>query len=366
MTPLAGIRVVEASAFIAGPFATMILADLGAEVIKVEPPRGEAYRRLGDLFGDSSLLFRGVNQNKDGVVIDLKTVDGLAQLRTLLATADIFLTNWRPGVAESLGLSEADLRSEFPKLIWVRVSGYGQTGPKAFQPAYDNVIHAQSGAMLAAGGEAGLFEANSNIADKVTAMTAAQTATAALLARANNDGEGMVCDVSMLDANAYFYGGDISTGHRVPGAEADPFPARTSLGRTVFQTSDGWITLVPVTGRQLRSVLNAIGEGDRWEEIKADGAQLIWPRMLKLLEPALLAEASTVWQQRFTDADVPVTVVNDFEAHLNDEQVAHNRTYTEVADPGTGRFLQVRYPGLFDGQSVTIAPKPAPALKSPT
>jgi crotonobetainyl-CoA:carnitine CoA-transferase CaiB-like acyl-CoA transferase len=88
--------------------------------------------------------------------------------------------------------------------------------------------------------------------------------------------------------------------------------------------------------------------------------------MLKLLEPALLAEASTVWQQRFTDADVPVTVVYDFEAHLNDEQVAHNRTYTEVADPGTGRFLQVRYPGLFDGQSVTIAPKPAPALTSPT
>jgi crotonobetainyl-CoA:carnitine CoA-transferase CaiB-like acyl-CoA transferase len=366
MTPLAGIRVVEASAFIAGPFATMILADLGAEVIKVEPPRGEAYRRLGDLFGDSSLLFRGVNQNKDGVVLDLKSVNGLAQLRRLLADADIFLTNWRPGVAESLGLTEASLRSEFPKLIWVRVSGYGQTGPKANQPAYDNVIHAQSGAMLAAGAETGLFEANSNVADKVTAMTAAQTATAALLARANADGQGMVCDVSMVDSNAYFYGGDISTGHRVPGAEVDPFPAQTSLGRTVFETSDGWITLVPVTGRQLRSVLNAIGEADRWEAIKADGAQLIWPRMLKLLEPALLAESSTVWQQRFTLADVPVTVVCDFEAHLKDEQVAHNGTYTEVADPGTGRFLQVRYPGLFDREPVGIAPKPAPGLRTPT
>ncbi|MFW2380236.1 MAG: CaiB/BaiF CoA transferase family protein [Acidimicrobiales bacterium] len=362
MKPLDGIRVVEASAFIAGPFATMILADLGAQVIKVEPPRGEAYRRLGEVFGESSLLFRGVNQNKDGVVLDLKDERGMARLSELLADADILLTNWRPGVAESLGLTEHKIRSEFPGLIWVRVSGYGQTGPKASQPAYDNVIHAQSGAMLAAGAEAGLFEANSNVADKVTAMTAAQTATAALLARTTADGAGMVCDVSMVDANAYFYGADISTGHRIAGAEPDPFPARTSLGRTVFQTSDGWITLVPVTGRQLRSVLTAIGHLDQWERIKSDGAQLIWPRMLELLEPALLADSSQHWQQRFTEADVPVTVVNDFVAHLLDDQVAHNRTYAEVSDPGTGTFLQVRYPGLFNGEPVSIDPKPAPGL----
>ena len=360
MKPLDGIKVVEASAFIAGPFATMILADLGADVTKVEPPRGETYRRLGELYGDSSLLFRGVNQNKDGLFLDLKSADGMTQFKTLLADADVFLSNWRPGVAESLGLTEEVIRSEFPSLIWVRVSGYGQTGPKAKSPAYDNVIHAETGAMLAMGREAGLFEANSNIADKVTAMTAAQTATAALLARGGADGDGMVCDVAMIDANAYFYGGDISTGHRVPGAEPDRFPALTSMGRTVFETGDGWITLVPVTGKQLRGVLAAIGFSDRWEEIKADGAELIWPRMLELMEPALRTGSAAEWRDRFKAADVPVTVVYEFEDHLVDEQVKHNGTYVPVDDPGTGTFLQVRYPGLFNGEPVQIQPKPAP------
>ncbi len=360
MKPLDGVSVVEASAFIAGPFATMILADLGAEVIKVEPPRGETYRRLGELYGDSSLLFRGVNQNKDGVFLDLKDPDGLARLKGLLATADVFLTNWRPGVAESLGLTEEVVRAEFPSLIWVRVSGYGQTGPKAKNPAYDMVIHAETGAMLSTGGDGGLFLANSNVADKVTAMTAAQTATAALLARSNSGGDGMVCDVAMIDANAYFYGADISVGHRVPGQNPDPFPAQSNLGRTVLQTGDGWITLVPVSGKQLRGVLQALGLSDRWESIKADGAEHIWPRMLELMEPVLLREPAHVWRDRFAAADVPVTVVNEFEDHLSDAQVEHNGTYVSVPDPGTGQFLQVRYPGLFNGEAVQIQPKPAP------
>lgn len=360
MKPLDGVRVVEASAFIAGPFATMILADLGADVIKVEPPRGETYRRLGQLYGESSLLFRGVNQNKDGVFLDLKSAEGILELKSLLADADVFLSNWRPGVAESLGLTEQVIRSEFPSLIWVRVSGYGQTGPKARNPAYDNVIHAETGAMLASGRDAGLFEANSNVADKVTAMTAAQTATAALLARGGSQGDGIVCDVAMIDANAYFYGADISTGHRIPGADADLFPARTNLGRTVFQTGDGWIALVPVSGKQLRGVLAAIGFPDRWEEIKSDGAELIWPRMVELMEPALLTESAEYWRTRFEDADVPVTIVNEFEDHLVDAQVKHNGTYVAVDDPGTGTFLQVRFPGLFNGQAVEIQPKPAP------
>ena len=360
MKPLDGISVVEASAFIAGPFATMILADLGAEVIKVEPPRGETYRRLGELYGESSLLFRGVNQNKDGIFLDLKDSAGMARMKELLRGADIFVSNWRPGVAESLGLTEDVVRAEFPSLIWVRVSGYGQTGPKAKSPAYDMVIHAETGAMLSTGGDGGLFLANSNVADKVTAMTAAQTATAALLARTSSGGDGMICDVAMIDANAYFYGADISVGHRVPGSEPDPFPALSNLGRTVFETGDGWITLVPVSGKQLRGVLSALGMADRWEAIKAEGAERIWPKMLEVMEPLLLKEPAQVWRDRFAAADVPVTVVNEFEDHLSDPQVQHNQTYVPVPDPGTGEFLQVRYPGLFNGEPVQIQPKPAP------
>ena len=219
--------------------------------------------------------------------------------------------------------------------------------------------------MLSAGAGGELHLANSNVADKVTAMSAAQTATAALLARAANEGVGMVCDVAMVDANAYFYGADISTGHRVPGQPTDPLPAHTSLRRTSLQTADGWITIVPVTGRQLRSVLAVIGESDRWDAVKRDGSDQIWPRLLALLEPALRQETSAVWCERFEAADVPVTVINDFESHMADDQVRHNRTYVEVDDPGTGGFIQVRYPGLFDGHPVDIDPQPAPQLSPP-
>ncbi len=365
MTPLAGIKVVEAAAFISGPFAAMILADLGAEVIKVEPPRGEPYRRLGNLYGNSSLVFRGCNQNKAGVALDLKTADGLAHLHQLLADADIFLTNWRPGVAESMGLTAAAVKNAFPNLIWVRVSGYGQTGPKATNPAYDGVIHAESGAMLSGNGEGqGPVVMNSNVADKVTAMTAAQTATAALLERART-GKGMICDVAMLDANAYFYS-DISPGYRIPERPVDPYPGNAGAGRTTFATGSGWITVVPVTGRQLRGVLAAIGEGDRWDQMKAAGSEAIWPQMLQLVEPALLTASAQEWAERFTAQDVPCTAVKDFSAHISDPQVLHNSTYVSVDDPGTGTFLQVRYPGIFDGQRVAIHRRPAPDLAAPS
>lgn len=364
MTPLAGIKVVEAAAFISGPFATMILADLGAEVIKVEPPRGEPYRRLGNLYGTSSLVFRGCNQNKAGIALDLKSSDGFARLQHLLADADIFLTNWRPGVAESMGLTADAVREAFPNLIWVRVSGYGQTGPKAKNPAYDGVIHAESGAMLSGRGDGRRpVVMNSNVADKVTAMTAAQTATAALLERART-GRGMICDVAMLDANAYFYS-DISPGYRIPEHPVDPYPGVSAAGRTTFATGDGWITVVPVTGRQLRGVLAAIGESHRWDRMKEAGSEAIWPQMLELVEPALLTESAEVWAERFTAEDVPCTAVKDFSGHIADPQVLHNRTYVAVDDPGTGTFMQVRYPAIFDGQPVAIDRRSAPDLKPP-
>ncbi len=353
---------IEAAAFIAGPFAAMILADLGADVIKVEPPRGETYRRMGRVHGESSLLYRGVNQNKRGVVLDLKDERGLKDLHALLADADVFLTNWRPGVAESFGLTDTALRTRYPSLIWVRVSGYGQDGPKATNPAYDAVIHAESGAMRSGAGPADPpADANSNVADKVTAMMAAQTATAALIERSRS-GRGMVCDVSMLDTTAYFYGGDISTGHRVPGPEIDPGPADTGVRRTSFSTADGWLSIVPVTRRQLLGVLEVIDHLGEWDSIKRNGSDGIWPAMVEVMEPILLTASAEEWQRRFAEADVPSTVVKDFTAHLDDEQVAHNATYVPIDDPGTGQFLQVRYPGLFDGAPVDIEHRPAPGL----
>ena len=208
--PLADIKVVEAASFIAGPFATLILADLGAEVIKVEPPRGDPYRRVDQQFAGSANVFRAANQNKRNVVLDLKTDEGAAALAELLGDADVFLSNWRPGVAERMGFTAERIRSDFPNLIWVRVSGYGQDGPLAELPAYDGIIQARSGGGRNPDGSPATT--SSNVADKVSAMFAAQTVTAALHQRSST-GTGAVCDVAMVDVMAYFYGGDLSLIH---------------------------------------------------------------------------------------------------------------------------------------------------------
>ena len=364
MTPLAGIRVVEAAAFISGPFAAMILSDLGADVVKVEPPRGETYRRMGRVHGGSSLLYRGVNQNKSGVVLDLKDDRGLQRLHALLADADVFLTNWRPGVAESFGLTETAVRTRYPSLIWVRVSGYGQTGPKATSPAYDAVILAESGAMRSGMGPGDPpADTNSNVTDKVTAMMAAQTATAALRPTCHHgQRHGVRCRHARRQrrtSTAPTSAPDIAR----PDLPVDPGPAETSVRRTTFSTADGWLTIVPVTKRQLLGVLEAVGHIDAWESIKRNGADGIWPAMVALLEPILGSASARQWQRRFADADVPCTVVKDFGDHLQDEQVVHNRIYVPVGDDGTGSFLQVRYPGLFDGAPVDIDHRPAPGLE---
>ena len=165
MAPLSGLKVVEAASFLSGPMAGMMLADLGATVIKVGPPRGDPYRRFGKPHGDSSLLFKAANGNKPSVALDLKTDEGIAALHVLLADADVLITNWRPSVAPKMGLTPERVRADYPNLIWCRVSGYGQDGPRSDLPAYDGIIQARSGSAIS--GTETPMNTNNNVADKV-------------------------------------------------------------------------------------------------------------------------------------------------------------------------------------------------------
>ncbi|MEM7092516.1 MAG: CoA transferase [Actinomycetota bacterium] len=360
MAPLSGITIVEAANFIAGPMAGQMLADLGADVIKVEPPRGDPYRRVGRTYGDASLQFRATNQNKRSVFLDLKTEDGMAELRSLLAEADVLLTNWRPGVAERMGLSAEQVRADFPELIWVRVSGYGPDGPRADEPAYDGIIQARSGGQLS-GGDVPM-NTNNNIADKVSAMFAAQTITAAIHQRTRTS-TGAVCDVAMSDSMAYFYGTDSAAGHRMADNEPDPSVGIGLAGDLSAETAEGYLTLSPVTGKQLRRALEVAGVGDRFGDVMdADRSSTITV-FGDIISPALMQRAALEWEELFKAADVPAAAVRTFTQHLEDPQTVHNRTYTNVYDEGLeGDWRMVRFPALFDGEPAETAGLPAPSL----
>ena len=362
MAPLSGLNVVEAASFLSGPMAGMMLADLGANVVKVEPPRGDPYRRFGRPYGDSSLLFKAANGNKTSVALDLKTDDGMNALFELLADADVLITNWRPSVAPKMGLTPERVRADFPNLIWCRVSGYGQDGPRSELPAYDGIVQARSGAAIS--GTETPMNTNNNVADKVSAMFAAQTITAALHQRSRT-GTGSICDLAMVDAMAYFYGADISAGHRVVDAEPDLDVGVQVLSDSNFKTAEGYVTLAPVSGRQIRRAMEAAGCGEGFSEVMEAPRAETFNMFASLVGPKLLERAASEWEDIFAEADVPAAAVRTFAEHVSDSQTVHNGTYRPVADESVdGDWLLVRFPAFFDGHIVETANLASPTLDS--
>jgi len=342
--------------------AGMMLADLGAAVVKVEPPRGDPYRRFGKPYGDSSLLFKATNTNKTSIALDLKSPDGVAALFELMADADVLITNWRPSVAPKMGLTPERIRADFPQLIWCRVSGYGQDGPRSGLPAYDGIVQARSGAAIS--GTDTPMNTNNNVADKVSAMFAAQTITAALHQR-ERTGTGSICDMAMVDAMAYFYGADISAGHRVVGADPDSDVAVQVLSDSNFETAEGYLTLAPVTGRQLRRAMESAGCGESFGDVMDAPRAETFNVFAAHIGPKLMERAAVEWEDIFATNDVPAAAVRDFAQHIQDPQTIHNGTYRPVSDPSLGADWQmVQFPAFFDGQRADTANLPSPTIGS--
>jgi crotonobetainyl-CoA:carnitine CoA-transferase CaiB-like acyl-CoA transferase len=362
MRPLAGIRVIEAASYVSGPFAGLALADLGAEVIKVEPPTGDPYRRFGPQDGDGGVIFRAGNRNKQSVAIDLTTADGRARLHGLLDEADVLITNWRPGVAEAFGLTSEAVTRRWPQLIWIRVSGYGQTGPMATLPAFDSIVQARVGFAAANGEQPRLSP--SYIADKVTATFAAQSALAAIVQR-GSIGRGCVVDLAMLDALAYFDTPDLFAGHQTPGVEDGRVMSMLSAPRTL-PTADGWIVLAPVSGQQIKRALVAAGLGDLLDDMRSQPDPIAAShRFFELFGDHLRSRTSAEWAAVFAEADVPASAVMSLEQHLADEQVVHNGIYRTAELPAGRQVRYTRHPALFDGAPVETDDLPCPALERP-
>src|SRR5206468_3189291 len=261
--PLYGYRIVDLTSNVAGPLATMILADQGADVIKVEAPDGGDATRAGGNRRTASFLNN--NRNKRSIVLDLKTAGGMQALLRLAAGADVFVQNFRPGVAERLGVGEEAVRAVSPKIVYVSISGFGEKGPYAEKPAYDPVIQGFSGLATV---QAGSDEVRPRLLrtilpDKLTAITASQAITAALLAR-ERTGEGQHVRLSMLEAVVAFLWSSDMGSQTFVGDEPAHQEAASAID-LIYETADGYMTAAALTDRQWAGLARA-AERPEWLE----------------------------------------------------------------------------------------------------
>jgi crotonobetainyl-CoA:carnitine CoA-transferase CaiB-like acyl-CoA transferase len=349
--PLDGIRVIDLTQMISGPMATMILADQGADVIKVEPPAsGDLTRSMGGRKRGMSPTFAVANRNKRSVVIDLKQPRGLAVLKQLVVKADVVVQNFRPGTAERLGVGYDALREIRPDLIYVSISGFGEKGPYVHKRTYDPVIQALSGLMSIQADETGRPRMIRVIVpDKVTALTAAQAITAAIVARLRT-GAGQHVRLAMLDAVVAFIWPESMPAYTFIGHESATVrpPGTRDL---VFQTADGYITAAANSDSEWAGLARTVGHPEWIEDPRfkhpADRIRNANVR-LDLTAAIIRTRTSAEWLAEFDAAEVPCAPIQNRADLLTDPQVAANGLIVESDHPHAGPMRQPRPAARFE------------------
>jgi crotonobetainyl-CoA:carnitine CoA-transferase CaiB-like acyl-CoA transferase len=349
---LKNIRVIEMGTYITGPAAAMHLADLGADVIKVERPEtGDPFRAFkGGLY---SPHYQTYNRNKRSIALDTKRPDDLETFRDLIAGADVFIQNFRPGVAEKLGAGEADLRALNPRLVYCAISGFGQSGPSRDRPAYDTVAQAASGYLRLLTPPTNPRVIGPAIADAVTGQYAATGIMAALLERAST-GVGRRLDISMLEAMTHF-NLDSFTHYFSEGEIMGPLSRPVVSQSYTFECSDGkwialhmsspakfWEGLLTVTGQQVLASDPRFAE--RLERIKHQDD------LIEILTPIFRTQMRDAWCARLLAEEVPHSPAYDSNEALDDPQAVHLRIAVPVSHPTKGQSMTVRAPYNFDGE----------------
>lgn len=363
--PLTGIRVVDMSVMISGPLAGMTLADQGAEVIKVESPGlGDMMRYLGSQKNGITGIYALHNRGKKSLVVDLKKPEGTEVLRSLVATADVLIQNFRPGAVERLGFGYEDVRAINPDIVYVSIAGFGADGPSSNRRVYDNVIQAASGLASVqtdvATGKPAIFK--HLICDKVTAYTVAQAITAALFARERGAG-GQHITISMLDAAIAFTWPDCAMD--VALLDEDALRTATiSSAYSAMEFKDGYATSSVVTQSEFEGYCAALGvpEVSSDERFKDREARAINAAALKEI---VVHQLSTISVHDFLEGalihDVPASGLNTLATVVDDPQVIHNETFFIREHPQAGSMREVRNAPRFKGTPTKMQP-PAPAM----
>jgi crotonobetainyl-CoA:carnitine CoA-transferase CaiB-like acyl-CoA transferase len=368
--PLAGLRVIDASTVLAGPYATMVLADLGADVIKVEPPEGDATRGWGPPWvGDESAgtrtaaYFLAVNRNKRSIRLDLRESAGAEVLRRLLRDADVFVENARPGSLRRLGFDDEALRALNPRLLHLAISGYGPDGPAADRPGYDFVIQAVSGLMSVTGDpdpDGRPVKVGVAISDVVTGLFGVIGILTGLIAR--GEGPGQRIDVSLLAStlavlvnqaqNAFVTGA-------APGRRGNAHP--NIVPYETFATADGEIAVAVGSERQWPRFCAAIGLPALVTEPRfaTNGDRVANRAVLRpLIAARLAAHAASEWLGTFHAADIPAGIVTDVLAAFWSPEAAARSMLVEVEHPALGVLRQAGLPIEFGATPGSIRTPP--------
>ena len=367
--PLNGIRIIDLTAMVSGPLATMMLADQGAEVIKVENPSGGDFTRsAANRQGNVSASFLNNNRNKKSVALNLKEPAGREALLTLVATADVFVQNFRPGVIDRMGLGEDELRKVAPNLVMVSISGFGDAGPFAQRPVYDPLVQALSGLATV---QAGTDERRPQLVrtilpDKLTGVVAAQAITAALFAR-ERSGEGQHVRLSMLDAIiAFLWSSDMGSQTFVQGEL--PQQAAASFQDLIYQTTTGCITIAVQNDREWQALIRAVNRPEWAEDPRFLTAELRQENIdarLDLIQSVIKSDSAEQWLARLEQELVPCAPVLTRTEVLNHPQVQANELLVEYNHPQAGHIRQTRAPARFSA-SPTQPLQGAPALGQDT
>jgi len=353
-TPLAGIKVIELGALVASPYAGMLLADLGADVVKVEPPEGDMARAFAPFVDGESAFFMAVNRTKKGVVLDVKDPGDLEVLHGLIRDADVVIHNYRTGVAERIGLGFEDLKEINPRLVYCAVSGFGPDGPMAQRPAIDLLFQAESGMLAITGTDDGPpSKVGTNAADVYAATTAVVAILGALYQRVST-GQGCRIDVAARDSfvalQACWLSSYLATGQQPPRLGAgSPFTAPTDVHRT----KDGDIVLAVVNNKHWQIFCATLGlhayvDDERFQD---NESRVAHREVLKsLVNEALSQHTTSEWLEKFGSAQIPAGRVFTYADLETDPQIQHNEMILSLDHPKVGTVRTQGIPFWFNGE----------------
>ena len=366
--PLDGIRIIDLTAVVAGPIATLLLADQGADVIKVEKPSGDIQRHVGSSRAGMSGNFHVLNRGKRSIAVDLKQPRGREIVERLAASADVLIQNFRPGVTDRLGLGWDALSALNPRLIYVSMSGFGPDGPHSRRRAYDPIIQARSGLVWAQGNARGEApeQINQLLVDKITGYTASQATTAALFAR-ERTGKGQHVTVSMLDSAVAFLWPDGGADSILLGEGIEHRPPIGAAGYlTAF--SDGWATLMALSDAEFQGLCGGfdmpdVARDERFATLA--GRQRHRDELREVLDTRAASRARELTldeaEARFEQVHVPFGRVNRVDDLPADPQVAAAGIFVESDHPIAGRVREARPAPRF-GTTPARAGGPAPRI----
>jgi crotonobetainyl-CoA:carnitine CoA-transferase CaiB-like acyl-CoA transferase len=350
--PFEGIRVLDFGQWIAGPVAAFVLADQGADVIKVETPTGDVMRGVGPSRGGHGIPYLHWNRNKRSIAVNLQTEEGRAVIHRMVRQADVVIHNYRPGVPERIGIGEAELRAINPRLVYVSISGFGEEGPLARETAYDGLVQAMSGIgwSQSEGGGITPYLIRTPAIDKMTGMVTAQATSAALLAR-ERTGEGQHVKLSMLDIGVEF--GWTDTFGKEAWLDEKPDVETTDRGDWIQRTSDGMIVCQTVSDKEFRIVADLTGHPEWKDDARYNNVASRTKNMREycaLLKNAFVDKPTDHWVETMRAAGLGVAPVLSPEKMANHPQLEANRLLHERDDPRAGCYRACRGAARFNDQ----------------